>query len=296
MVDTTKRYYYEAAALTSLKNELERKFLLRGTKKVEILFIIYTKNIPFYKNMLSEDLNIWIVDLDYNRLLIYENQPEDFLDLKSEIEASLKEDLPKKKAFYPFTTAGLIAINAFVFFMMYLFGTNSELFMELGANCWSDVFIGNEYYRLLTCMFIHSGTDHFINNMISLALIGHETEKRFGHVQYFVLYMISGLSSSLASALYYMSVSNATNSLVYSVGASGAIFGIYGAYIVLTLFSNKKLGRPISVSRVVIVTFLLLYSGFTGENIDNMAHLSGLIVGIIISFIYCKCDKSILKY
>lgn len=296
LVDATKRYYYELSALTDLRDELERKFLLRGAKNVYNLFIIYTGNIPFYKQALSSDLKIWLVDINTNRLQIYENQPDDFLGLKIDIENSLKAETPKKKLQYPFMTLGLLALNVIVFLFMYVFSLDPNKYIELGANCWANVFLDNEYYRLFTCMFIHSGSSHLINNMFSLAIVGNETEQKLGHRHFIVLYMVSGLLSSLASAYYNMNMSEYTNTLVFSIGASGAIFGIYGAYMVITLLSNKMHRHSIPVSRIILVTFLLLFSGFTGENVDNVAHLSGLIVGIIISFIYCKCDKSILKY
>ncbi len=296
LVDTTKRYYYEAGSLLTLKDELERKFLLRGAKNVEILFIIYTKNLPYYKGLLDCGLKMWLVDIENQRLLIYENQPDDFINLKSDIEESLKVKQPAKRVQYPFISIGLIIANVAVYIFMYILSGNPYYYTELGANNWSAVFFSHEVYRLFTCMFIHSGADHLINNMITLAIVGNETEHKLGHIHFSILYLVSGLLSSLASALYHMYESSQTGVLVISVGASGAIFGIYGAYLLITLLRNKSLGIPISIYRIALITLLIFSSCFTGENIDNVAHLSGLIIGIIISFIYCKCDKSILKY
>lgn len=296
LVDATKRYYYKGDSLKDLYNELERKFLLRGSKNVEILFVIYTNNLPFYKQELLSEMNIWLVDTTSKRLMIYENQPSNFLGLKAEIEQSLTIPEEKKRKRYPFVTIGLIVINIFVFLYMYIFSGDSSKLIDAGANSWIDVFLSKEVYRLLTCTFMHSDISHLLNNMLTLAVVGNETEKHYGHRHYFIIYLISGVLSSLASSYYHMQLAKATNDYVISIGASGAIFGIYGAFLVLTLLSGKASGRSISISRVAIVTFMLLYSGFTGENVDNMAHLAGLVVGIIISFIYCKCDKSILKY
>ena len=296
LVDTTKRYYYEANSLITLKDELERKFLLRGAKNVEVLFVIYARNLPFYKNLLDCGLNMWIVDIESQRLLIYENQPDDFIGLKVEIEESLKVKQPAKRIQYPFITIGLVIANIAVFMFMYIFSMNPNYYTELGANDWTAVFLSHEVYRLFTCMFIHSGSDHLINNMLTLAIVGSETENKMGHIHFSILYLVSGLLSSLASALYHMYEASQTGVLVISIGASGAIFGIYGAYLLMTLLRNKKLGIPISVYRIALITLLLLSNCFAGENIDNVAHLAGLIIGIIISFIYCKCDKSILKY
>lgn len=296
LVDTTKRYYYKTNSLKDLKNELERKFLLRGSKNVEIIFIIYTTNLSFYKNELDDELNIWLVDMPAKKLMIFENQPDDFLNLKKDIEDSLLIMDNQKKKFYPFITISLGIVNIAVFLLMYVFSGNPNYYIETFSNNWIEVFLSKDYYRLFTCMFLHSDANHLLNNMFTLGVVGNETEQRLGHRHFFVLYIISGLLSSLASAFYYMNVAKVSNEFVISLGASGAIFGIYGAYLVITLLSSKANGNPISFSRIALITLLLLFSGFTGENIDNMAHLAGLIVGIIISFIYCKCDKSILKY
>ncbi len=296
LVDTTKRYYYEAGSLITLKDELERKFLLRGSKNVEVIFILYVNNLTFYKNALDSGLNMWLVDVESRRLLVYENQPDDFIGLKGDIEESLKLKQPAKRIQYPFVTIGLVLANIAVFIFMYIISTDPIYYTELGANNWTQIFLSHEVYRLFTCMFIHSGSDHLINNMLSLAIIGNETEKKLGHIHFSVLYLVSGLLSSLASALYHMYEASQTGVLVISIGASGAVFGVYGAYLFITLLRNKKLGMPISIYRVALITLLLLSNCFSEENIDNVAHLAGLIIGIIISFIYCKCDKSILKY
>ncbi len=296
LVDGTKRYYYEKTALLSLKNELERKFLLRGFRNIEILFIVYAKNPAFYKQALDSDMNLWLVDVNTKQLMIFENQPEDFMGLRGEIENCLTIHADKPRFSQPFITIIMVAINIFVYVFMYIFSRHTDYYLTLGANCWTNVFLLKEYYRLLTCVFIHSGSTHLVNNMLSLSVLGNEAERRMGHIRFICLYLACGLISSLISAAYYMSIAAQSDYIVRSVGASGAIFGLYGAYIVITLLSRSNSGRPISVPRIVLVTLMLLFSGFTGENIDNVAHLSGLLVGIIISFIYCKCDKSILKY
>lgn len=295
LVDATKRYYYEDLALISLKDELERKFLLRGAKDVETLFIIYTPNLEFYKKLMDSGLKVWIANIATNSLMIYENQPDDFLDMRKQIEEVLFAKPEAKKLPRPIITIGLVAINVLIYLMMYIFTSDSEKYVSMFGNCWADVFIEKEYFRLFTAMFLHSDANHLVNNMLSLAVIGNETEQKTGHLHFSVIYIVSGILASLCSALYYMHTSNSASVLIVSIGASGAIFGLYGAYIVISLMSNHKNGRRLSVPRIVIVTLLLLSNGLTGENIDNMAHLAGLIVGIILSFIYCKCDKNILK-
>lgn len=296
LVDATKRYYYESSAFSSLSFELERKFLLRGAKEVNTLFIVFTNNPAFYRDSLKE-LDFWLVDSNTNRLMIYEDQPDDFLDLKKDIELSLTTNHSVKiKKNYPFVTFTLLAINLIVFlFVNIVNAVRQDIFISYGANNWNSVFNDFEYYRLITSMFLHSDLSHLINNMMTLGVIGIQLENKLGHIKFFTIYMLSGIIAGLASALYYMNTSYDGGSLVYSIGASGAIFGIFGAFIVLLLMLKSVNGTEISIERVLIVTFLMLYSGFTNENIDNIAHLAGIISGSIITFIYCKCCKSILK-
>lgn len=298
LVDTTRRYYYEKNAFLDLQNELERKFLLRGAKEVSVLFIVFTNNVPYYRQAFDDNLQFWIVDTTLNRLMIFENQPEDFLGLKNDIEKTItaipKKTLKSKR--FPVITATLVLINIIVFlFTDFFYSPLSNQIFDAGANRWTNVFYDHQYYRLFTCMFLHAGINHLLNNMLTLSVLGYQIENKLGRLRFLALYIICGVLSSLASALYYMNYSYNSNTIVSSVGASGAIFGVFGAFIVIALIQRSVNGTYISIPKIILVTALLLYSGFMTENVDNTAHLAGIIIGSIITLIYCKCDKSILK-
>src|SRR5438105_3725865 len=102
--------------------------------------------------------------------------------------------------------------------------------LEWGAMIFTNVLHG-EYYRLLTAMFLHGSLPHLFFNAYALYIYGRLVEGFFGHVRFALIYMLAGLCGSLASFLLTRGA---------SVGASGAIFGIFGAYIAF-LYHNRKL-------------------------------------------------------
>jgi membrane associated rhomboid family serine protease len=125
-----------------------------------------------------------------------------------------------------------------------------------------------EYYRLLTAAFLHGSILHIALNMYALYLFGPQVEAALGRVRFLALYLASALGGSALS--YYFS-----NPSTPSLGASGAIFGLLGAFLVL----NRKLGRDSSAIFVLIVINLAF--GFIAPNIDWRAHIGGMITGAL---------------
>ena len=140
----------------------------------------------------------------------------------------------------------------------------------------NELIADGAYWRLLTATFLHAGFVHLFSNLYMLAIMGRLIEGYFGHKRYLVIYVVGGLSGSLAS----FALSDAI-----SVGASGAIFGIAGAIAVYFYFYGEKLGSQgmaiLQNTLIVIVVNLVL--GFRSANIDNWGHLGGLIGGAVIT-------------
>ena len=150
--------------------------------------------------------------------------------------------------------------------------TGQEL-VRWGSNV-SGLTLHGEPWRLLTCLFVHAGLSHLLLNMSSLWLLGLLVEDRVGPLRLAVVYLASGVGGGLASLWWHSSGIN-------SVGASGAIFGLYG--LLLALLVSKKLvldksDRRAMLGLVLYLVFSNLLSGLTG-NIDNAAHLGGLAHG-----------------
>ncbi|KAE8709709.1 homeobox-leucine zipper protein ANTHOCYANINLESS 2-like isoform X1 [Hibiscus syriacus] len=117
-----------------------------------------------------------------------------------------------------------------------LFGPSSSTLQKLGALEWSKVVVNHQGWRLITCIWLHAGVIHLLENMLSLVFIGIRLEQQFGFARIGILYLLSGFGGSVLSSLFIR------NSI--SVGASGALFGLLGAMLSelitnWTIYTNK---------------------------------------------------------
>jgi rhomboid protease GluP len=172
-------------------------------------------------------------------------------------------------------------INVAVFLGMALSSSTimdfpAQVLVQWGANVGAFTLRG-EWWRLLTCVFVHGGLLHIAFNMWCLWDLGALSESLYGRWTFAAVYLISGLGASLASVTW--------NPYVMSVGASGAIFGLAGALIAafkLGEFSvpRSALSGPLR-SLMVFVVFNLAFGAASGVT-DNAAHVGGLITGLIL--------------
>lgn len=188
----------------------------------------------------------------------------------------------------PVVSAALVAINVIVFLVCMFSG---ERLYDLGGLCKDCIVDMGEYGRVFWSMFLHDDTAHLFNNMIILFFLGSMLEKQVGHIWFAVIYFLSGIGGNLASLF----VKIATDSDSISIGASGAVFGLDGLLLAMVLCS-RRFRNMIPPERVVLVVVLSLYDGFTNSNIDNAAHLGGLVVGFVIGFIVCIMQKNNKQY
>jgi len=211
---------------------------------------------------------------------VNENTLNEIMVSMNHIEAVKARKKPARtgilKVEWPVTYT-LIAINVAVYILTALLSNdliNSDIsvLVFLGAKVDSLIAQG-QYYRLITCMFLHGGIVHLAFNMYALYAIGPVIENFFGRWRYLAIYFISGICSSLLS--YFMSPG-------ISVGASGAIFGILGACLVFAFKMKNRIGKDFLVN-VVAVIAINLFIGFSLTIVDNFGHLGGLIGGLIIS-------------
>ncbi|GAB3871861.1 hypothetical protein GCM10028824_21570 [Hymenobacter segetis] len=153
----------------------------------------------------------------------------------------------------------------------------AQQLVRWGSNV-TDLTLYGQPWRLLTYMFVHAGLSHLLLNILSLWLLGLLVEDRVGPLRLLLVYLACGVGGGLASLWWNTQGIN-------SVGASGAIFGLYG--LLLALLIGKKLVLDKSDRRAMLglVLYLVLsnlLSGLTG-NIDNAAHLGGLATGLFIA-------------
>lgn len=179
-------------------------------------------------------------------------------------------------------TVALIIINIAVFFILTLFGdTEDGVFMlEHGAMYEPYVVEGHEYYRIFTCLFLHFGITHLLNNMVLLGALGWNLEQEIGKIRFLVIYFVSGISGNILSLLYDLRLEQPA----VSAGASGAIFGLMGALLYVVIANRGRLGR-LSGRGMLFMVVLSLYFGLTSSGVDNLAHIGGLIAGFLLAVI-----------
>ena len=177
-------------------------------------------------------------------------------------------------------TPTLIALNVIVFGLMAARGVNpvspsAESVIPWGAD-YGPLTLSGEWWRLLSSTFIHFGIIHIAMNMFVLWGVGGFVERLYGNLPFLALYLCAGLAGSLASVLW--------NPLRVSAGASGAVFGVYGALGAYLLRRRDVIPREalqqLWQSTGMFVLFNVLF-GFSRRGIDNSAHLGGLAGGFV---------------
>ena len=149
--------------------------------------------------------------------------------------------------------------------------------VQWGSNV-SGLTLHGQPWRLLTHVFVHAGLSHLLMNMFSLWLLGLLAEDRAGPLRLLLVYLASGVGGGLASLWWHTEGIN-------SVGASGAIFGLYGLLLVLLLSKKLVLDKSDRRAMLGLVLYLVLsnlLSGLSG-NVDNAAHLGGLATGLFVA-------------
>ena len=179
----------------------------------------------------------------------------------------------------PIATIALLTINIGVFIIMVASGISwtspqTDQVLRWGAD-YGPYTLSGQYWRLITSMFLHFGIIHIFGNMWCLWSLGQLAEKLVDSVSVLGLYLVTGIGASLLSLSW--------DPMRVSAGASGAIFGIAGALISVLYFGNLGL-QPAGVRKLLgyVVRFALLnlLFGLQGH-IDNMAHLGGLVTGLL---------------
>lgn len=169
-------------------------------------------------------------------------------------------------------TIGLIAINALVFLAQSVL-PGSSVAINLGL---APAVAELEPYRMLTSAFLHGSIFHLLLNMYALWIVGSYLEPMLGRWRYLTLYFLSAIGGSVAVVL----ASPASSALVITVGASGAVFGLFGA---LALVLRKVGGNATGI--LVIIAINVVFT-FTVPNISIQGHIGGLIVGLALGAVF----------
>lgn len=223
----------------------------------------------------------------------------------------IRDTIPSRT--YPIVTISLIAVNSVLFLFETSLGSHLDKFIfaysvipakyfHLGqVDRWNIV---DRFLPLFTSLFLHGGWLHLIGNMIYLWIFGDNVEDMMGHIKYLLFYLLCGLGANYAH-LY----TNAS-SPIPTIGASGAIAGVMGAYIVLfprsrvwTLFPIFFFIQIVQVPAFAFIGFWFLMQFFMGffslglqGGVAWWAHIGGFAVGALLVFIFKKRKRSALDY
>ncbi|MEW5974864.1 MAG: rhomboid family intramembrane serine protease [Acidobacteriota bacterium] len=172
----------------------------------------------------------------------------------------------------------IIALNILLFALLQLGGgsSNPKTLIEFGAR-YNPLISQGEYWRLVSNIFLHAGYLHILCNMYGLFSLGSIIERLYGPARFLFLYLVSGLAGSVASWLLTPNL---------SLGASGAVFGIAGVLITYGFKHRDTIPHQLAASfgrGAVPFVALNLFLGFSHPQIDNYAHVGGLLAGMIIS-------------
>lgn len=276
---------------------IEAFFVGKGIINFRILNIICTYNTTLSRRNIQAGFPVWFMDMTSGRLIIYEEQPEDYAGLREIFESD--ENLSGGGGSRPGRRDGnrrafayvnwlFIAVNIIVYVLMEMNGSTSstKYLLQHGALNVSLIMEYGEYYRLFTSMFMHSGFSHLFNNMLVLFFIGDNLERAVGHGKYFIMYLAGGLLSNAVALLCYgiMDVN------ICCVGASGAIFSVVGALLYIVLVNRGRL-EDLSAGKLALFIFMSIYLGLRSATTSNSAHIGGLAAGFILAVLIYRKRK-----
>lgn len=193
--------------------------------------------------------------------------------------------MPNSQKFKP--TYILIAINVAVYIYTSVAGgdvltTNTRMLVQYGQV--NDLVINSGYYyQLFTSMFVHADITHIVGNMLFLFIFGLRGEEMFSLPEYLGVYLIGGLTGNILS-LFLLPANTV------SVGASGAIFAMFGASVI---YARRSLSQSI-IGALIYAFFLLFISSGVGVNI--FAHVGGLAAGLLIGYWLATRRKPETRY
>ena len=194
-----------------------------------------------------------------------------------------RENFKQYITLYP-VVSSIIGINFVIFILTLVPGFGQELLFA-GASI-NGLIAQGEWWRVITSMFIHAGFTHVLFNMFSLFLFGPELEKIAGKMRFLTIYFLAGIFGIAATYV--------TQDLYYaSVGASGAIYGIFGAFAALVYYTRNSFPQLKQIILPLIVISIIMT--FVTPNINIAAHLGGLVTGFILGFVYFN-PKNMIRW
>lgn len=321
VIDYRPGLYISLDQYAHLKEKITQFMHDKGNEEIHLLSLVLSDDTEKARQLCADDCFCWVIDTRINRLLIYESQVSDFYGWKGILEAFLLQPEQAGREGMSYNTGGaaydadrgsddmaygndvgtervrdwslvknlpwvnicLVAVNVIVFLICTFTG---RMLYNKGASGVAFLIEDKSYYRLITSMFLHTDVSHLFNNMIILYFVGELVERNLGHLRYAVLYLLSGIAGDVLSMGYEL----LWNDYYSSVGASGAVFGVQGALLLLVILHRGRL-ESLSAGRVAFMIAFSLYCGFTSSNVNNAAHIGGVLMGFALAAVFSFIGK-----
>lgn len=224
---------------------------------------------------LENDLNLSFPEIDAKQTV--EDIENDTEHYKKELAYFVKSKREEEENVFAFGKPKmvylLLAINVLLYFLLEASGGSEsiETLIKFGAKYNPAMLIDGEWWRVISSMFLHIGFFHLLMNMIAVYYLGTLVERIYGSWRFIVIYFLAGIGGGLASFTFTTNV---------SAGASGALFGLFGALLFFGLIYKHLFFKTIGMNLLVLIAINIVF-GLTVPQIDNSAHIGGLVAGFI---------------
>lgn len=286
-----------------------------GLTDMHIITLVISSNVEHALEISKGDKYAWVINRDEKNLIISEGKTIDFYGMKSTLERFLqnpesasrrimdieeqviqtineKQKELRKKIYVPWVAFSLIALNVVVYLLCTQTG---NLLYNMGELNLKHIVEDGQWYRIFTSMFLHMNLSHLFNNMLILYLLGNMIEKKLGRVQFLMYYLICGFAGALVSLGHKLF----SGLEIGSIGASGAVYGIFGIALVIEIFSINWKRFNWSIIYRFLMIFLCIaisfYIDVNASNVDYEAHVGGICTGFLIGLVWCLITHRRIK-
>ncbi|WP_139339595.1 rhomboid family protein [Bacillus dakarensis] len=253
------------------QSKIEEPYMLPDRVKTKVITKIIDRasqqdTLSYLEERFGDPIPFSSVDIDIDEIEALKREALSIAATKAKEEESLFEYGK------PFFTYFFIMIQIAMFFVLEAFGgsTNTKTLIQFGAK-FNPLILEGEWWRFFTPIILHIGFLHLFMNTLALFYLGTAVEKIYGRSRFLFIYLAAGFGGSIASFMFSPNL---------SAGASGAIFGCFGALLYFGLIYPKLFFRTMGLN-IFIVLAINLSFGFTVPGIDNAGHIGGLIGGFL---------------